>query len=246
MRPGVRVRVAVVVVAWAALLAACSAEPEPSATAGGGTAAVDLRPAEPPSCAPDEATAYEAGPADDAFAVVTLGSGERGVVLSPQSDASLCQWVDQMERLAAEGYHVASYDWPLDAAAGIPAAVAALQEGGVEDVALVGASKGGAYSAALADELDPAPVAVVALGPPAEFGVDARSEASTYAGPLLVIASTDDASVDVEESREVARADDPDTFVELPGSAHGVALFDGEHRAEVEGLVDDVLAAAFG
>lgn len=237
--------------ATAALLAGCTGAADPADPADRGAAsstaeaAAELRPADAPQCAPDGATAYEAGRSDDAFTVVTLGRGERGVVLAPQNNASLCQWVDQMVRLADEGYLVASFDWPRDAGAGIPAAVDALRAAGASDVALVGASKGGAFSAALADDLDPAPVGVVALGPPAEFGVDARSEASTYTGPLLVIASTDDSSVPVEESAEVARADDPATFVELPGTAHGVELFDGEHKDTVEGLVDELLAAAF-
>ena len=71
-------------------------------------------------------------------------------------------------------------------------------------------------------------------------------ERSSYTGPLLVIASTDDPSVDVEQSGLVARSDVPATFVELPGSAHGVALFESEHQAAVEGMIDEFLAASFG
>ena len=120
-----------------------------------------------------------------------------------------------------------------------------LREAGATEVAFVGASKGGMYSAALADELDP--VTVVALGPPAQFdGHDARSTSTSYTGPLLVVASTDDRSVSALSSKLVSRADDPATYVELSGGAHGVALFNGEHREQVEQLIDDALAAGFG
>ena len=83
---------------------------------------------------------------------------------------------------------------PADGERSFIDAVDVLRGLGATEVAFVGASKGGMYAAALADELDP--VTVVALGPPAEYdGHDARSASSSYTGPLLVIASTEDRSV---------------------------------------------------
>lgn len=206
---------------------------------------VDPVPTDVPSCWPADGLAFEAGTDGDPTTVVVLGEGERGIVLGPQNGESMCQWAEQAQRLADQGYRVASFTWTDDGSIAFRAAVAVLADLGVRDYALVGASKGGAYAAGMSTLLTPPPVAVVALGPPDEFGIDARYEAVGFTGPLLVIASTDDASVDVEASRRVARPDDPESFVELSGSAHGVALFDGEHRAEVEGLIDVFLATAF-
>ena len=99
---------------------------------------------------------------------------------------------------------------------------------------------------ATASLLEQAPVGVVALGPPSEYGVSAAAADSAYDGPLLVLASTDDSSVPVADSRLVARPDDPATFVELSGAAHGLDLFAGEHTAEVEARIDAFLASSFG
>ncbi|MDC7122053.1 hypothetical protein OMK64_10940 [Cellulomonas fimi] len=235
----------------ALLLAGCTSqgeEPEPDAVAPEETTSVGpspaIRPADVPDCAPEGSAAAATGPEDDPTLVVWTGAGSKGVVLAPQNQADYCQWTDEMTRLAGAGYLVASFSWADDSASSLLGAVDALRSVGAQDVALVGASKGGAFSAALADEADAA--AVVALGPPATFdGIDASSEASTYDGPLLVVASTDDSQVSVDGSREVARADDPSTFMELSGGAHGVELFDGEHASHVRTAIDGVLAQGF-
>ena len=83
---------------------------------------------------------------------VALGDAENGVLLAPQNNSGLCQWAEQMQRLADDGYAVASFDWPQDDAQGVHAAVAALREVGATSIALMGASKGGTYVAALAGE----------------------------------------------------------------------------------------------
>lgn len=162
--------------------------------------------AEPVDCLPD-APALVAGPTDDPTVVVTLGSGDRGVVLAPQDGGGPCQWAEQAERLAAEGYHVATFLWVEDGATSIQGAADALREAGAREVAYVGASKGGAYVAALADSLDPSPVAVIALSPPRQFGsVVAGPDVGSYTGPLLVVASTGDRNVSPAHSRDVSRA----------------------------------------
>lgn len=229
------------------VLTACSGagpgEPTPSTTPTGTTAAV--RTAYAPYCLPQGSEAVNVGPENDPTLVGFAGSGTHGVVLGPQSDGDVCQWARQLERLVDEGYLVATFSWSSDGARSFTDAVDVLHAQGATDVAFVGASKGGMYAAALADDLDP--VTVVALGPPAEYeGQDARSTSSRYTGPLLVIASTDDRNVTALSSKLVSRADDPSTFVELSGDRHGIALFAGEHRAQVEQAIDDALAAAFG
>ena len=182
-----------------------------------------MRPADRPTCLPEGAAAVTTGPEDDPTLVAFAGSGTRGVVLAPQSDGQVCQWARELVRLVEEGYLVATFSWSGVGERSFTDAVDVLRGVGATEVAFVGASKGGMYSAALADELDP--VTVVALGPPAEYdGHDARSTSTSYTGPLLVVASTDDRSVSALSSKLVSRADDPATFVELSGGAHGVEL----------------------
>ncbi|MEZ0448950.1 hypothetical protein [Cellulomonas sp. ICMP 17802] len=208
-------------------------------------ASIELRPADTPACLPDGTSAVTTGPEDDATLVAYAGTGTKGVVLAPQSEGGPCQWAGQLPRLADEGYVVATFSWSADDKASFLAAVDVLRSLGATDVALVGASKGGTYAAALADDVDP--VAVVALGPPSSFeGLNAMPASSDYTGPLLVIASTDDPNVGVSSSRAVSRKDDPSTFLELSGRAHGVELFDTPHRQQVEDAIDATLAEGFG
>lgn len=233
-------------------LAACTSSgtpdetPTPTPTEAAPTAvSAPLTPADTPTCLPEGTATVTTGPADDPTLVSFTGSGTKGVLLAPQNQGDACQWAGELARLAGEGYLVASFDWAADGASSFTGAVDVLRGLGATDVALVGASKGGAYAAAFADDVDA--VSVVALGPPAVFdGQDAQSASSSYTGPLLVIATTDDSSVGVDSSRDVSRADDPTTFMELSGSAHGVALLASEHKAHVEEAIDEALAAGFG
>ncbi|KRD44594.1 hypothetical protein ASE38_10890 [Cellulomonas sp. Root930] len=203
-----------------------------------------LAPAETPDCLPAGTATVTTGSAEDPTLVSFTGGGTKGVLLAPQNQGDACQWADELARLAGEGYLVASFGWSADGEESFLAAVDVLRSLGATGIALVGASKGGTYAAAFADEL--APVAVVALGPPAVFdGQDAQSASSSYDGPLLVIASTDDSSVGVDSSEAVSRADDPSTFLELSGSAHGVALLESEHRDQVQQAIDETIAAGF-
>ena len=240
-------RASLLVVAALVSVAACTTADDGSAPTASPTSTgvvASMRPADRPLCLPEGTAAVTTGPEDDPTLVAFAGSGTRGVVLAPQSDGQVCQWARQLVRLVEEGYLVATFSWSGVGERSFTDAVEVLRGVGATDVALVGASKGGMYAAALADELDP--VTVVALGPPAQYdGHDARATSTGYAGPLLVIASTDDRSVSALSSKLVSRADDPSTFVELSGSAHGVALFSGEQRAQVEQLIDDALAAGF-
>lgn len=250
MHSVVRARTAAVTMGVGALLlAACTAGGEASLPTPEETVSVGpspgIRPAGAPPCLPEGTAAAAVGPEDDPTLVAWTGAGTKAVVLAPQNQGGVCQWAEQMVRLAGEGYLVASFSWGSDSAASLLGAVDAVRSVGAQEVALIGASKGGTYAAALADEADA--VAVVALGPPVEFdGIDASGEANTYDGPLLVIASTNDGDVAVGSSRGVSRLDDPTTFMEVSGGAHGVALFTGEHRDHVQAAIDATLAQGFG
>jgi len=200
-------------------------------------------PVEPPDCLPDGARAHRAGPESTPTLVAVVGEGETGVVLAPQNGGDWCQWAGEVARLVAAGHTVVTFTWSADSAASLELAVDAVRDAGVRAFALVGASKGGTYSAALADELEPA--AVVALSPPTEFeGVDARAAVSGYTGPLLVVASADDRDTPAASSREVAR--DDATYLEVPGGAHGVRILEGESADEVRAAMDATLAEGLG
>ncbi|WP_456846568.1 alpha/beta hydrolase family protein [Cellulomonas sp. P5_C6] len=237
-------RTAVAVAVLALGLAGCAMSGDETATPAPSRVAASTRPADTPACLPDGTTAVTTGPQDDPTLVAFSGTGTKGVVLAPQSEGGPCQWAGELERLAGEGYLVATFAWSADDQASFLGAADVLRGLGAQDVALVGASKGGTYAAALADEVDP--VAVVALGPPASFdGLNAMPASSDYTGPLLVIASTDDPNVAVSSSRAVSRNDDPSTFLEVNGRAHGVELFTSPHRAQVQDAIDALLATGF-
>ena len=193
--------------------------PEPTSRARAPAPAgisASLTPADTPTCLPEGTATVTTGPQDDPTLVSFTGAGSRA-----------CSWHRRTRATRASGRRSshgsrgrATWSRPsagrTDGVASFIGAVDVLRSLGATDVALVGASKGGTYAAALADDVGA--VSVVALGPPAVFdGQDAQSASSSYTGPLLVIASTDDSSVGVDSSKDVSRADDPSTFLELSG-----------------------------
>ena len=60
---------------------------------------------------------------------------------------------------------------------------------------------------------------------------DATSAHSKYAGRLLAVASAGDGNVPVADSKLVARATDPSTYLEMAGGAYGVAIFQTDSRS---------------
>jgi hypothetical protein len=247
-------RLPLLALALAGGLAGCTSSPttgaDPSVAAPSGSpSGAAMRSVDAPDCLPSGTQAVAVASGEVTTAVAVAGGGERGVVLAPQNGGDWCQWAREAEHLVDEGYRVATFTWPdtgRDAGeAAMRSAVDALHQAGAPTVALVGASKGGTYSAAMADELGA--VGVVALSPPSVFeGLDARSINSTYTGPLLVIAARDDRGVASSDSRRVSRPEDGPSFLEIPLAAHGVAMLADTHHAEhVTFAIDDELTRAF-
>ncbi|MBB2922842.1 hypothetical protein [Cellulomonas cellasea] len=238
-----------VVLPLTALLGACGGG-EGGGDGGGAGAAptADAAPTGPreidtPDCVPDDARAVATGPEDEPVVVVTLGDGANGLVFAPQSGDTFCEWVPTLEAYAAQGYTVASFAWSRDAAASLRSAVDVLLAEDVDAYALVGSSVGGAMSAALADDLDPAPAGVLALSPARVSDAGSAASAdSAYTGPLLVIGSAAD---NATAARAVARADDPSTYLEVPGGAHGLALFATDSGPLVEQRMAEFLGGLF-
>lgn len=262
-RPRATVRRTVAPLAAAALavglLAACSTGTEPPAAAPAPTdtadaseptmlesAPVDMTAAEAPACLSDGVAYAQVGEGDAATSVAWAGGGTRGVLFAPEVDGDVCQWADELVRLAGEGYLVATYDWGTSGEAGFRAAVDLLRATGAQDVAFVGSSAGGTLAAGLADDLGA--VAVVALSPPSTYeGVDATAAATAFTGPLQVFSSTDDPQVPATDTALVARQDRTSVVTEVSGTAHGLEFMaeDSYHADHVRNVVDDALTQGF-
>ncbi|QGQ18848.1 hypothetical protein GC089_05835 [Cellulomonas sp. JZ18] len=241
-----------------ALVAACStgtpdesAEPAPTAAGDQPTttvlesAPVTMTPVDLPECLPEGVAAAEVGEPGATTTVAWAGAGDRGVLLAPQVDGDVCQWAEEVVRLAGEGYLVATYSWGTGGRAAFERGVELLRATGATQVAFVGASAGGALAAGLADDLEAA--AVVALSPPAQWeDVDARAASSTFTGPLQVFASTEDPQVPAADSAQVVRNDKTSVVTEVSGTAHGIEFLDGYHLEHVRTVVDQSLQEGFG
>ena len=242
-----------------AVLTACSAGTEPPRAAPTAapsvaesptmleSAPVEMAPVEGPECLTGGVAYAAVGAGDAATNVAWAGGGTKGVLLAPQADGDVCQWSEEVVRLASSGYLAATYDWGASGEDGFRAALDVLRATGAQEVAFVGASAGGTLAAGLADDLDA--VAVVALSPPATYeGVDARAEANEFTGPLQVFSSTDDPQVPAADSALVPRNDKTSIVTEVSGTAHGIEFMgpDNYHADHVRNVVDDALAQGFG
>jgi len=235
----------------ALLLAACSsgapaAEPSPDAPkAGSGCADLASRGKQ----------ARFTTPAGTRLVGVELGAGAKGVVLAHQNASDLCEWLLYGERLAGRGYHVLAFDFggdgDSDAHRGddrldddVVAAATHLRAGGVTDVVLMGASKGGTAALAAAVALVPAPAAVVTLSAPKLFsGVSAADAVPRLTSPALFLSGESDHPF--AEAAQEFDATAPKTVahqVFLPiGGEHGTGLLAGGQAKKVNDLIDAFL-----
>lgn len=239
-----------------ALLAACSTGTEPGPELGEAqqttaptmleSAPVTLVAEPGPECLSEGVAFAAVGEGVGATDVAWAGAGDRGVLFAPQVGGDVCQWADELVRLAGAGYLVATYDWGASGEVGFQAALDVLRATGAQRVAFVGASAGGTLAAGLADDLDAA--AVVALSPPAQYGeVDARAASNGFTGPLQVFSSTDDPQVPAADSALVVRNDKTSIVTEVSGTAHGIEFMapDGYHREHVRTTIDEALTLGF-
>lgn len=230
-------------------LAACDPADEPS-TADTGTSAspTDPEPTEPRD--PVELTVADSIPerydclmefpdaqwlagesGDVEVGAGLIGDGDTLVVLGHQSDGHPCSWTFLARRLVADGYRVALPAYRGGDPIGLQLGVVeqALADGAT-DVILGGASMGATYAIGAAVEMDPAPTAVLALSPPAEYDppgqafppVDAVDAAAQLDVPLLVmVAEHDTAFVSAAEQIAAAAGTEP---VVIVGGGHGLDL----------------------
>ncbi len=205
-------------VAVTLFLAACTPPPAPAASSATSIA--------PPACTAGDAGDFwlPPGATSDAGAVYSLGTGPRGVLLAPQSDGDICQWLPEGRRLARAGYRVAMINWDIPYEDPVTNAAERLETLGATTIVLVGASQGGAYVLGLAARLQPA--GVVSLSGEASFGdLDNLSRIRAYAGPLLLVGSEDDGYTPGDATRNLARSHPgSEQVIVLPGATHGLAL----------------------
>lgn len=172
-----------------------------------------------------------------------IGTGTSGVVLGPQDNGDICQWLPYAEELATR-YRVALFDWKEPRSEVPVLAVAALRDAGARKVVLGGASLGGALALSKAHLVRPRLAGVLSFGGELTLpGFDGRAGIKKWRGPLLQISSEHDDffnSGHAQQLRDLHPG--PETIVMLPGDAHGVDLLDDPRQARVRAAVDRFLA----
>lgn len=202
-----------------------------------------------PDCAADAGGTFVVRPTRNGrdTGVLVLGHGRTGVVLAPQSDGDICQWLPYGRELA-QHYRVALFDWGLAGRDVPPVAVADLHRLGVRRVVLAGASLGGAYALADAHTIRPRLAGVMSFsGELTLRGFDGRDGIRAWHGPLLALGSARDGFFDRQAAKALARLHPgPETVVVVPGNAHGVDLLTGPSQARIRAAVDTFLQRTLG
>ncbi|MFG2044634.1 alpha/beta hydrolase [Dactylosporangium sp. NPDC048998] len=180
---------------------------------------------------------------------IMLGTGTRGVVLTPEHGGTICQWLPFGRTLAGQGYHVLIWDPGLDPVSEIGYFTGVLRAAGANHVVLVGASNGANIATFGAARVSP-PVDGLAWlsGEDVLYvaGKDARpvSEAAgQVVVPVLFIAAQDDpmrCAYVADELAKLMPAKQKRVLV-VPGDKHGVALLSGDSRSVVTPALTDFL-----
>ena len=195
---------------------------------------------ERPDCAADAGGTFVRATtsAGNGVGFLLIGTGTGGVVLGPQDNGDICQWLPYAEELATT-YRVALFDWDEPRSELPLLAVAALRDAGVRKVVLGGASYGGALALSEAHRVRPRPAGVVSFGGELTLpGFDGRPGIKEWRGPLLALGSEQDDFFDSQDAQQLRRLHPgPETVVMVPGRAHGVDLLDGPRQAQVRAAV---------
>ena len=202
--------------------------------------------AERPDCAADaggdvvRATTSEG----NGVAFLLIGTGTSGVVLAPQADGDICEWLPYAEELGST-YRVALFDWKEPRSELPVLAAAALRRAGVRKVVLGGASQGGALAMSEAHLVRPRPAGVLSFGGELTLhpDFDGRPGIRKWPGPLLAVGSRHDGLFDSADARRLrALHPGPEDVLMVPGNAHGVDLLDDPSQARVRAEVNRFLA----
>lgn len=166
------------------------------------------------------------------------GDGDHGVVLAHGAAFDAASWAEQATAIAEQGNTVVAVeDISPDA---IGRTVKALQdEGGIEQVALVGGSAGADAILQLAADQQDLPDQLILLSP--NSLVDGLGTE-----PKLFIASEDEPVADISPELADAGPGEDNRAVLLPGSAHAQNIFDTDQGDKVLQMILDRLAEFSG
>ena len=159
---------------------------------------------------------------------ITWGSGDYGVVLAHGAAFDAASWETQAKQMAAQGATVMAVE--DTSTEGLAAAVKQLQDGGIEDVALVGGSAGADSILDLASHQPDLPDQLILLSP--NSAVDGLGEE-----PKLFIASEDESVADVSTELADSSPGSENRAELLPGSAHAQNIFGSDQGQRALDLV---------
>jgi len=182
--------------------------------------------------------------------VLLLGRGPRGVVVGAQANGGICQTLAYAQTLTARGYHVAVFDWMADYATDLTTAARALLADGARKIVVGGFSRGALVGLGVAPSLGRAVVGVFSVsgGPSLTEGFPTIASLARFAGPILLVSSTDDPTFPQGTSTRIARAHTagPNTLLVVPGSQHALALLDGSQGGRITSAIDAFLHRLLG
>jgi alpha-beta hydrolase superfamily lysophospholipase len=178
-----------------------------------------------------------------------LGKARRGVVLSNQSDKSLCSWLPFAHTLRKAGYAVLLYDYSWGTyRSEVRAAVRKLKHRRTHRVALLGASQG-AKVAILAAGSGVHVAGVVSLSAERYLGaVDIKRPAARIHKPIIFFSSENDPWESAPAARLFYRVcpSAKKQLVMLGGDLHGIDLLSGPDGPSVQerilGFLQDATA----
>ena len=190
---------------------------------------------------------------------VLLGSGRTGIVLSHESNATLCNWLPFARVLAKAGYRVLAYDSRSAGASqlvlprsslkatylhrDVIAGTKLLRARGAKRIVVAGASIGGTSSIIAAPSIGSSLAAVVSLSAPATE--DALNAVAKVNVPTFFAAGRDD--VDFAHDAQTFYDASPAAgkkIVIYPTGAHGTALLAGSQGAAARRALLDFLASS--
>ncbi|GAA4253819.1 alpha/beta fold hydrolase [Dactylosporangium darangshiense] len=233
-------------VALIVLLGACAEHPAPSAAPS-----VKPSPSRLDGCVePGDGVPAELRESEiTTVTAIRLGSGARGVVLTPEHGGNICQWLPFGRELAAKGYQVLIWDPGLDPVAEIGHFAGVLRGAGATHVVLVGASNGANIATFGAAGVSPAVDGLAWLSGEDTLYIAGRSgrpvaeAAAQVAVPVLFIAAQDDPMhcADVAAQLAGVMPAKEKRVVVVPGTEHGVAMLSGVSKSIVLPALTDFL-----
>jgi len=198
-----------------------------------------------PDCAPPTEGRYlHAARSGSVTPVLLLGTGPRGVVVGAQANGDLCQTLPFARELVSKGYHVAVFDWTDPYGQAMQVAGQQLLADGARKIVYGGFSRGALVALGIAATTGPSTAGVFSVsgGPSSDEGFPTIASLSTYRGPILLISSIDDAVFPSGTTPALAKAHTgPKIVLQLPGTAHALALLDGSDAAKVRAAIDTFL-----